>query len=338
MKNKSIYLAICILYLFFFTGCNDTDKLEWYDSCTEVESIKIICFGNSFTLDCMSYVPCILNDVAPQLDITVGIAYIGGCPLVQHCANFLGKTMKIDAKEYEPKKYTYYKYSTNLGKWKNTGSFHASEILLDEDCDVVTFQQNGSNSDSKWEKYYEPYIYPIHESVRELAGDSIKLGWLSVHGAYKTTFDGLLAKWKGTIENTKRIEELTENEIVFPFGTAVQNLRTTPLVRLGDGGFLMADTGHLHEGIGCLAAAYSIVLKILELTGFEDEVSIIGNEIRPTKDWCKEKGIPGTHYGAKTNDVVGITDENCYTAQMAAIMAVKYPYEVTDCNEYYVEP
>ena len=34
----------------------------------------------------------------------------------------------------------------------------------------------------------------------------------------------------------------------------------------------------------------------------------------------------------------GITDENCYTAQMAAVMAVKYPYEVTDCNEYYVEP
>ena len=100
----------------------------------------------------------------------------------------------------------------------------------------------------------------------------------------------------------------------------------------------MADTGHLHEGIGCLTVAYSIVLKILELVGLEDEVSIIGNGIRPTKEWCKEKGIPGTNYGAKTNDVVGITDENCYTAQMAAVMAVKYPYEVTDCNEYYVEP
>ena len=338
MKRFSIYILICILCLFVITGCNDTNELKWEDYNTEVESIKVICFGNSFTQDFMGYVPCILNDLVPQLDITIGIAYIGGCPLVQHCANFLGETTKLDTKEYKPKKYAYYKYFTEVGKWKNTGSFHASEILSDEDWEVVTFQQNGGNSDSKWEKYYEPYIYPIHESVREFVGDSVKLGWISVHGAYKTTFDGLLAKWKGTIENTKKIEELTENEIVFPFGTAVQNLRTTPLAQLGDGGFLMADTGHLHEGIGCLAAAYSIVLKILELAGLEDEVSIIGNGIRPTKEWCKEKGIPGTNYGAKTNDVVGITDENCYTAQMAAIMAVKYPYEVTDCNEYYVEP
>ena len=338
MKKFSIYLLIYISCLFVFTSCNDIDDFEWNDLSTEVKSIKIISFGNSFTQDCMSYVPFILNDVAPQLDVTIGIASIGGCPLVQHCANFLGKTVELSAKDYEPRKYVYYKYSTNLGKWKNTGNYHANEILSDEDWEVVTFQQNGSNSDSKWEKYYEPYIYSIHESVRELAGDSIKLGWLSVHGAYKTTFDGLLAKWKGTIENTKKIEELTENGIVFPFGTAVQNLRTTPIVQLGDGGFLMADTGHLHEGIGCLVAAYSIVLKILELAGLEDEVSIIGNGIRPTKEWCKEKGIPGTNYGAITNDVLGITDENCYTAQMAAIMAVKYPYEVTDCNEYYVEP
>lgn len=338
-KNKRyIYLLISFLCLFVLNGCDDTDEFKSNDDVSQIGSIKIICFGNSFTHDCMSYVPCIMNDVVPQLDVTIGIAYMGGCSLVQHYANFIGKTIKFDSREYFPTKYTYYEYSTDVGKWKTIGKYHADRILLDEDWDVVTFQQNGSNSDSKWEKYYEPYIYPIHESVRELVGDSIKLGWLSVHGAYKTTFDGLFAKWKGTIENTKKIDELTDNEIVFPFGTAVQNLRTTPLVNLGDGGFLMADNGHLHEGIGCLTAAYAIVLKILEFAGLENEVTILGNDIRPTKEWCKKIGVPGANFGPKTNDVVGISDENCYTAQMAAIMAVKYPYEVTDCNAYYIEP
>lgn len=338
MKKFFIYLTICISCWLVFTGCNESSEVYWEDSCVKIGDVKIICFGNSFTQDCMSYVPYILNDVAPQLDVTIGIASIGGSPLVQHYANFLGKTMELDAKEYETKKYAYCKYYSNLGKWINTGNYQTDAILLEEDWDVVTFQQNGGNSDANWEKYYEPYIYPIHESVRELVGDSIKFGWLSVHGAYKTTFDGLFAKWKGTIENTKKIDELTDNEIVFPFGTAIQNLRTTPLVNLGDGGFLMADSGHLHEGIGCLAAAYTIVLKILEFAGLENEVTILGNDIRPTKEWCKKIGVPGANFGTKTNDVVGISDENCYTAQMAAIMAVKYPYEVTDCNAYYIEP
>jgi hypothetical protein len=40
------------------------------------------------------------------------------------------------------------------------------------------------------------------------------------------------------------------------------------------------------------------------------------------------------NYGATTNDVVGITEDNCYLAQVAAIQAVKKPYEISDLANF----
>lgn len=307
---------------------------ELSDNANAKKSIKILCFGNSFTQDSMSYVPFILKNVAPNVELTLGIAYIGGCPLVQHCANFTGETTMLGSTAYEVKPYTLQKYYSGASKWVSEGSKDVDALLGNDDWDVITFQQNGGNSASDWDTYYKPYIYKIHKALYEKVSKPVKLGWLSVHGSYKTTFEGLYEAWQGTVENSQKIENLTGNQVVFPFGTAVQNLRTTPLVNLGDGGYLMGDTAHLHEGIGCLAAAYANALKVLELVGVEN-VSIIGEKTRPTKEWCTSVGVPAPNYGDTTQDVVGITEDNCYTAQIAAIMAVKKPYEVTDCNNFY---
>jgi len=298
--------------------------------------IKVLCFGNSFTEDSMGYVPFILKNLTPDLELTLAIAYIGGCPLIQHCVNITKQCMTLGSTTYYEMPYTLHISMPGEEKWFSESNLYAEEILLKQDWDVITFQQNGSNVDSDWDTFYVPYIYSIHKSIFNVVSKPVKLGWLSVHSSYRKSFAGLLEKWEGSMVNTQKIEELTGNQVLFPYGTAIQNLRTTPLVDLGDGGFLMADTAHLHEGIGCLSAAYVNAIIIAELAGYNN-VSIIGETTRPSKEWCSNVNIPAPNYGTNTKDVVGITENNIYTAQIAAIMAVKHPYKVTDCSSFYKE-
>lgn len=299
--------------------------------------INILCFGNSFTEDSISYVPFILQNIAPYFNINIYIALIGGCPLVQHCVNFTNETMTQDSTTYEVKKYSLRKYKYQSDKWTGVGSFNVDDILSQEKWDVITFQQAGSYADKDWATYYEPYIYKIHKALFDKINYPIKLGWLSIHGAYRSTHEDLLEHYTNTIENTKKIESLTATDVIFPYGTAVQNLRTTPLRTLGETQNLLADSGHIHDGIGCLTASYTIALKLLQIAG-NDYTGVIGDTTRPTKDWVISIGASGTNFGETTQDVVGITNDNCYTAQVAAIKAIQKPYEVTDCNAFYTEP
>lgn len=297
-------------------------------------TVKILMFGNSFTQDSMSYVPFILKNIAPQINLTIGIAYIGGCPLVQHNVNLTGVPKELNGTIYNVKNYDYEKYINNAEKWVTIGSKSADEMLLDEDWDIITFQQNGEGAFADFATHFEPYIFEIQKQIFSKVKKSIKLGWVLTHGSYSTDSAILLDRWQKTMENTKKIQELTGNQIVFPYGTAIQNLKTTPLSKLGDGGNLLADIAHLHEGIGCLTAAYANALTIINASGL-NMVSIIGEGTRPSKEWCTKVGVLAPNYGEKTNDVVGITEDNCYTAQVAAIMAVKDYTKVTDCNKFY---
>lgn len=297
--------------------------------------VNILMLGNSFTQDSMCYVPFIMQNIAPSIKLNLAIGYIGGCPLAQHCANLLGENQVLNGVTYSPTPYTYQLYQSGKVAWESVGSKSIDEMLAEKEWDIITLQQNGSDAAKSWDVCYAPFIYKIHRLLAEKCGNSIKLGWLLVHGAYASTAESLLANWEGSAENTQKLQDFTANQIVFPYGTAVQNLRTTSLANLGDGGFLMGDTAHLHEGIGCLAAAYANTLTILDALGL-GEVSIIGEKTRPTKEWCTEHGVLSPNYGATTNDVVGITEDNCYLAQVAAIQAVKKPYEISDLAELVV--
>ena len=295
------------------------------------KEVNVLMLGNSFTQDSMSYVPFIMQNIAPSIKLNIAIGYIGGCSLAQHCANLLGESQVLNDKTYLPISYTYQLYESGENAWKTIGSKTIDEILAEKKWNIITLQQNGGNAASSWDKYYAPYIYKIHKALYKKVKYSVKLGWLLVHGAYATSSELLLSNWKGSADNSLKIQNLTPNQVVFPYGTAVQNLRTAQPTNLGDGGNLMADDAHLHEGIGCLTAAYANTLTILDALGL-GEISIVGESTRPTKAWCTEHGVLEPNYGSSTNDVIGITEDNCYLAQVAAIQAVKKPYEVTDCS------
>jgi hypothetical protein len=319
-----------------YLGYVSDAKVIMYEKVTnttesDIREVNILMLGNSFTQDSMSYVPFIMQNIAPSIKLNIAIGYIGGCSLAQHCANLLGESQVLNDKTYLPISYTYQLYESGANAWKTIGVKSIDEMLAEKKWNIITLQQNGGNAASSWDKYYAPYIYKIHKALYEKVGNSVKLGWILVHGAYDETSEALLSNWQGSAANTQKIENVTPNQLIFPYGTAVQNLRTTQLNNLGDGGFLMGDNAHLHEGIGCLCAAYANTLTILDALGL-GEISIIGEKTRPTKAWCAEHGVLDPNYGEITNDVVGITEDNCYLAQVASIQAVKKPYEVTDCS------
>ena len=309
----------------------EVGEIEQAISEIEAKTIKILCFGNSFTQDSFGYAPFIVKDIYPLAKLTIGIAYIGGAPLAQHTANFTGENQTVGGTTYSPTDYTYYKYSNNATAWEDKGSKGVSALLADENWDIITFQQSGNTSYASWDTYYAPFIFKLSKAVYDqVSNKNVKLGWILTHGTYSSSPSVLLERWEGTKDNAKTVLETTPFSIVFPYGTAVQNLRTTSLASLGDNGNLQADTAHLQEGIPSLVANYTTVLKIYELLGINK--GILGNGIRPDKSWITAKGIPGPNYG-ESDTVVGVTDDNCYLAQFAAIKAVQSPFEVTSITE-----
>ena len=322
------------------------DKLQY----PVKKEIKILCFGSSFTQDCMSYVPFVTKNIATDVKLTLGIAYIGGSPLVQHAAYLTGETFESDGVRYYTENGVYKKENIETGEvqsyngyvlyksingnpWTNDGYVTSEDALANEEWDIVTFQGSAAQSHKDWATYYAPYLFKLQKAFYSKISKNTQLGWILIHSGYEKTDAGFVSRFEATAENTLKVMAQSAATILFPYGAAIQNLRTIETLRnLGDNTYhnLLADTAHIQEGIGCLAAAYANALTILKVC-CNTKVGIIGETTRPDDDWITDKNIPGAHIGS---GVIGITEHNCFLAQIAAIQAVKNPYEITDINDY----
>lgn len=296
-------------------------------------SIRVLFLGNSFTEDAVSYVPFIINGIQPDLNLTIGVASIGACSLAQHYSNLSNNRVVLSDSECKPKKYTFYKYESGNTRWENYGDKCILDILIDEKWDIITLQPSGLTAAKDWDVYYEPYLSRIQTTLKDLIDYSYQLGWVLIHGAYSSKGEGNLAQWKGAMENAKKVMTSSEARILFPYGTAVQNLRSTPLCELGDGKDLLADNGHLQEGIGCLTAAYSITIVILQQLGFPNDI-VLDDNTYPSFAWNKSVCVIGPNYG-RSNSIIGITNKNRFVAQMAALFSIENPFSITDCCSLY---
>ena len=83
---------------------------------TDKKTIKLLCFGNSFSMDVLCYVPFVMKNIAQDVDLTIAIAYNGGSSLVQHMANFSNRDVVQNGVTYSPKVYKLYK-CTNAKPW-----------------------------------------------------------------------------------------------------------------------------------------------------------------------------------------------------------------------------
>lgn len=296
--------------------------------------LKVLCIGNSFTQDSMGYVPYIMKQMVPHVKLTLGIGMIGGSPLAQHLANLMNEDVSVGSTVYSPTNYGF-EMSVDGSPWKSS-SASIDEILAFAEWDIITFQQSGGTASLDWNTYYAPFIYKIHKKIYEKITYNVQLGWLSVHGTYANNAEAILNSWRNTTNNSKKVVEETGASILFPYGTAIQNLRTiSELNALGNYGFLQADNGHLQNGIGCLCAAYSNVLTLLKSIGM-DYKGIVHEDIVIDDTFMGEKKIPGPNPSLNQETgsygIIGMTPDNVYLAQIAAIKSISSPYEVTDLN------
>lgn len=309
-------------------GCTQEDELVVDNQINTLQkrTFKVLCLGNSFTDGSMGYVPMILKNVAPDVNVTIGIAYIGGCSLQQHLANFREAPFDDGKKEYAPQSYEYRK-SGNGAPWVIKRNVRLDAILADDEWDMVTFQQNGAQAYHEWSEVVYPYMSELLKMTEERLPGA-KIGWILIHGAYCSSDAAFERNWRIAADNALKTAEAF-NCVVFPYGTAVQNLRTTELKELGDGEAhnLNVDDGHLQEGIGCYCAALTNALTILELAGIEDEVDIMEDDTEISGATIKHWNVPGSHIGS---GVIGMTEGNRYLAKQAALAAITNPYELWD--------
>ena len=306
-------------------------------------TIKTLHFGNSFTQDSFSYLPPILKEICPNLDFVIMIATIGSCSLARHCANFTGTAQTIDGVTYDGSdNYSCAVFTSDKSSWE-VKSLNVDAILNYADWDVITFQQYSVQSSMDWDIYFKPFIYKIHKSIyskvsnsQSLSTKRVKLGWLLTHSRSQNSSESAISPdfprtkqiWNGIVLNSTKMAEETITDVIFPYGTAIQNLRTkTSLNALGDYkcAGLLQDGTHLQEGLPCLCAAYTNLLAILKLAGIEN-ISIVGDKVglSITDAWVTSINAPGTN-----GNVIGITPDNVYLAQVAAIAAVKNPFELS---------
>ncbi len=317
------------------------------------KQLKVLCIGNSFTQNALGYVPFIIEKLAPEIQLTVAMACIDGAGLVQQCASLTGETQSLDGTTYVPKLYSYHKHTPGAKAWNNTSGRSAESVLTDEEWDIVTMQQNGSNAFKDYATYYAPYLIKAQMAALPYLKAGVRFGWLLTHGAYSDNLTILRNRWQATADNAAIVTERSMTTEIFPYGTAIENLRaalenfstfdhqtlqsttvisqsgSTTKTSISDTPGLMADTFHLQEGLGCLCAAYAMVLSLIRLAGLH--TGVLGEATRPDPAWITSRDIPGANYGS-SGTVAGLTEDNCRLAQTAAQLALLHPYRLSPLN------
>lgn len=336
--KKYLLLIICTFFLLTMgiTSCGSEKKKYnriQYEHRTSKNIIRLLSIGNSYSQDALAYVPFIMQNMEVDADILIGILMQSSSSLKMHVDNF----------EKDTAAYTFFLYNGG-SSWKNYGHKTIQWALDNCNWDIVTLQQS-SQTAYTWSSY-QPWCNKLINYVRGYVNYPIKFVWYQPMARPASSNSGtnwsdgiIIEHYKETAENSHRIMTETICEAVVPVGTAIQNARTIPALKvLGDyasnplntsgKGYLTCKDGvHLQEGLPCQIAAYTFVQVLLDVYGIKEN-SIIGETTRVTSEWARGKSIPGPN-----GDYIGSTDENCRIAQECAIMAVKNPYEVTGMND-----
>lgn len=326
---KAVGHILVTLIAMLTLSCADEDADNLISNNVDLpfeRELKVLCIGNSFTQDAFSYVPVMFHITAPDVKLTIGMAYIGGSPLAQHWVNLTGRSTTLDGTTFSPAKYIYHKAESLTARWYTCHNVTLDSILADEKWDIITFQQNGKTAGCDYDIYFAPYLDDIKEYARRKTAGDPKFGWVLVHGAYHINDDGMRENWRMGMLNSRRVMEEGGFDLLFPYGTAVQNLRDYHgVLNQSNGLGWTYDNGHLQEGLGCLVSAYTNILVLFD----EGDITPVRDlsQFILTRQLLEYMKIPNPQIGK--DGLVGITEDNCRIALEAARAAVAEPYAVT---------
>ena len=187
------------------------------------KSIRILAIGNSFSEDAMTYLGEIANDYGME-DFVIAYLYIGGASLETHWTTVSNGTSS-------------YRYEKNVeNEWENKGNKSLLIGLLDEEWDIVTFQQ--ASGYSGMTETFQPYLDDLMDYVNTNKLTDTTFMWhqtwayaqSSTHSAFPnydkdqtTMYEAIASASQNFIAKDSRFRQ------VIPAGTALQNVRSSSI-------------------------------------------------------------------------------------------------------------
>lgn len=269
-------------------------------------SLKILFFGNSLTQDAVSYLPLLLEEIAPNLDFTLYIFYNGGLTLTNQYNSYILQPNTNCG--------IFSEYHKGDGAWTNySNSKSINWVIANCDFDILCLQEYGNSGQS--------------DAIITTAFTNITDWFFNNYSKALRVVSLCDAPARLDVAGvTTRIEHYNEvfmesccSQGIIPAGLAITYACDDPgLDALGDSGHLSPDGVHAQEGLPCLLQSYVVAMWIFDLLGMP--LSIWGSKTRITTAIYTALNVPGANLGT---GVVEGTEANHLAAQKCAVKAYK---------------
>lgn len=215
------------------------------------KKLKILCIGNSFSVDTTRRLP----EVAPALgvELVIGNLYVPGCPIDRHYEHIVNDTPI----------YKYYHHDG--GEWTDTPDYKISDAIRSDDWDYISIQHGSSGGRS----YIRPECYDhfpaLVQAVKALAPAHTKIvfniTWTGEtardHRDMRAHTGSQLSLMNNIIRITRQLIEPTADlSFTIPTGIAIQNARSANI------GIMTRDGYHLSKDLGRYLAALTFLCTI----------------------------------------------------------------------------
>lgn len=289
-----VFLFIPFLLISCSHGPTELDEIE-----EEYAHLNICVLGNSFSDDSFNYVPFILK----QYGIT--------CCIHIYCRP--NGTLQFLDSEWDTGNIgaLHFYIDTRVDKkWRSTPTMKASEVLEQEQWDIISLQQYSLHV--RKEQTYDPFLSNILAKIKEQCTYPMKIAWFMAYNRANDDDNEV------NLSVQHKIIDKHSFDLVFPVSTAIFNCQANEeLSKIGEseyGKFYCNDNIHIQQGLPSYTAALAIVEALLR--EIRPAKTVLGDKIRPTQEWIQSIGAITPH-----GKSVGIDEINCMLVQKAAINA-----------------
>ena len=279
------------------------------------DGLNILALGNSFMCDAFSYVPYILDESMPEVNVYFGMLNHGAASIRTHYNEHM-----VNKAPYE----VYYTFN-DVGFWHTSAKnvVTLDSVLESRNWDIILLQQL-SNQSSNY-IYYQPQLNSLIDSL-QIKAPGAHIGWLLTpafpEGYMVLGDEPSDSMFYGIADCSRRVLDETLVTFVIPGGTAIQNARHTMLDSLGTFGHLTVDGRHLQDGLPCLIEGLTVAQTLADYLGLEAPAEDV--ELPVTESWAIANNIPQF-----ADPVVGMTESEIQLGKECMKAAIANPFEIT---------
>lgn len=311
-KRATLFLSIFCIYF--------PSNAQTINDILKKPQLKVLDIGNSYTIDAISMLKLLTK--ANQMDVSDMCLYTairGGGSF----KNWYDLYHDNDDHRYTISKVLggiKAKISTGKGESKDGTLFR--EALTNEEWDIIIIHQY-----SKYAPYYEQwtgtgaggYLNEFLSLIKEHQPQA-KIGFLLVH-SYWDNYSGnteksSLLRWELIANSVKSLCMEYPIDLIIPYGTAIENIRSSSL---NDEYDLTRDGTHCGHGLARYTAACCYYESLLAP---RSGMTVLGNTAR---------------YNASNDEsaypAISVTDDNALIAQKAAVLATQNYYKCVNPDE-----